>query len=245
MRALLIVGLLTTTAAVVCAQATFEVATIKPQPAQPVGHSHSRTSADTSTGRLNYTTVTLRDIVGRAYQVPLAQISGPAWIDVDRFDIAATFPEKTASDQIPLMLRSLLADRFGFKMHRETKEEPVYALETAKSGSKMESAVSSTGTSSNSNGGNIHFTANTTMLQFTEFLSQRVDRQVQDRTGLTGPFQIKLDWSPEENQGTPGKEVGPSIFTALQEQLGLKLNATKGPVETLVIDHANQIPTEN
>ena len=245
MRTLLIASLLTATPAFIYAQATFDVATIKPQPAQQIGHSHSRTSTDTATGRLNYTTVTLKDIVGQAYQVPLFQIAGPNWMDVDRFDIAATFPAKTDAKQIPLMLQALLTERFGLKMHPETREEPVYALEIAKGGSKMVAAKSSTGSSSNANGGNIHFTAQVPMMQFAEFLSPRMDRPVLDRTGLIGPFQIKLDWSPDENQDKPGREIGPSIFTALQEQLGLRLRATKGPVQTLVVDYADRNPSEN
>src|ERR1700712_1103747 len=111
MRTLFMASLLATTPASVYAQATFEVATIKSAPAQPIGHSHSRTSTDTAAGRLNYTTVTVKDIVGQAYQVPVFQITGPDWLDVDRFDIASTFPARTDPKQIPLMLQALLADR--------------------------------------------------------------------------------------------------------------------------------------
>jgi uncharacterized protein (TIGR03435 family) len=83
------------------------------------------------------------------------------------------------------------------------------------------------------------------MRRFAEFLSERVNRPVLDQTGLNGSFEFTLDWAIDDAAATNEGAVGPSIFTALQEQLGLKLNSTKGPVETVVIDHADRTPSDN
>lgn len=224
-------------------QAAFEVASIKLSPPQPPGHTSTQMSIDT--GRLNYLNVTLKDVIGKAYSVQSYQITGPDSIETERFDIAAKIPAEAARDQIPLMLQSLLADRFNLMIHRETKELPAYALTLAKNGPKLKAAESESGITSNSNRTSWHVIAKVSMLRFTEFLSERVSRPVLDQTGLNGAFEITLDWALDDAPTTNDGAAGPSIFTALQEQLGLKLNSTKGPVETIVIDHADRVPSDN
>jgi uncharacterized protein (TIGR03435 family) len=226
-----------------CGQAAFEVASIKPSAPQPPGRTDSRMSTDT--GRLNYTNVTVKDVLGQAYKVQAYQIAGPDWIETERFDIAAKIPAGAGRDQVPLMLQALLADRFNLTIHRETKELPVYTLNVAKNGPKLKTTESESGITSNSNRTSWHLTAKISMHRFAEFLSERVSRPVLDQTGLNGSFEITLDWAPDDAPATNDAAAGPSIFTALQEQLGLKLNATKGPVETIVVDRANRVPSDN
>jgi uncharacterized protein (TIGR03435 family) len=150
------------------------------------------------------------------------------------------------------MLQKLLADRFKLTLHRTTKEFPVYELVTAKNGPKLKEVEAG---GSNTNSGRGHMTATRISMQrLSEFLSRQVDRPVLDMTGLKGVFDLTLDWTPDESLSAkkPGEgEVAidapksPSLLTALQEQLGLKLQARRAPIEILVVDHAEKVPTEN
>ena len=217
----------------------FEVASIRPSRPQHLNHMSSRTSV--SDGRLLCTNVSLRDIVKQAYKVQDDQISGPDWIRVERFDILAKIPAEAPRVQVPLMLQALIAARFRLVFHRETKELPVYSLTVSKNGPKLQRADSSNGITHNSGRSGNHATGKVTMERLADFLSQRIGRTVLDKTGLEGAFEIVLDWSAD----TDDTASGPSLFTAVQEQLGLKLSAQKGPVEILVIDSVNKVPTEN
>jgi uncharacterized protein (TIGR03435 family) len=223
----------------------FEVATIKPSPPQEQGHTATRMSSDTDTGKLNYTNVNLKEVIGKAYKVQQYQITGPGWIETERFDIVARFPPHSAAGQLPLMLQSLLADRFKLALRRETKELPLYALVVAKGGPKFKNSESETGISSNSSRTHWHVTGKTPMRQFADFLSDEVDRPVVDQTGLAASYDITLDWAPDDTPVANDGATGPSLFTALQEQLGLKLNPTKGPVDLLVVDRVERAPSEN
>jgi uncharacterized protein (TIGR03435 family) len=225
------------------AQVVFEVASIKISPPQPPGVTSSRMSVDT--GRLNYTNVTLKDVVGQAFKVQAYQISGPDWIETERFDIAAKIPPGAARDQVPMMLQSLLAERFHLSIHREAKELPIYALDIAKNGPKLKAAESENGITSNSNRTSWHLAAKVAMRRFAEFLSERMGRPVLDQTGLKGSFEFMLDWAPDDVSAPNDGPAGPSIFTALQEQLGLKLRSTTGPVEMIIVDHSDKEPSDN
>jgi uncharacterized protein (TIGR03435 family) len=224
----------------------FEVASIKPAPPQAPGRVSTRMSSDP--GRLNYTNVSLSDVIGQAYGVQHNQISGPAWLDTERFDIVAKIPAGIGKDQIPRMFQALLADRFKLKLHSEKKQLPVYALVAGKNGPKLQKAESSSGLSGGLSLGRGHVSGKVAMPWFADYLSLRLGRPVMDQTELDGTYVIALDWVPDETEapdgGAPGAS-GPSLFTALQEQLGLKLMGTKGPIEILVIDHMEKIPTEN
>src|SRR6266850_6904773 len=222
------------------ARPAFEVASIKPAPPQASGRVSTRMSENR--GRLNYTNVSLRDVIGQAYHLQHGQISGPPWIDTERFDIAAKIPAGAAMDQIPQMLQSLLADRFKLRSHSETKEQPVYALVAGKNGPKFQKAESSSGPRGGSGRGRAHVSGKFSMPRFADYLSDRLGRPVLDQTKLDGAYAITLDWVPDSSEESAS---GPSIFTALQEQLGLKLVATKGPTTILVIDHVEKAPTEN
>jgi uncharacterized protein (TIGR03435 family) len=141
------------------------------------------------------------------------------------------------------MLQTLLAERFKVAVHRETKEVAVYALMLAKSGPKLhEVKEDDTNSHTGLRDSNGHIAATKSpMTALARVLAEEVGRTVLDRTGLTGKYDFILDWTPD--QGTRAPDVpGAFLFAALQEQLGLKLEPTKGPVEMLIIDHAEKIP---
>jgi uncharacterized protein (TIGR03435 family) len=191
---------------------------------------------------------------------------GPAWLDKARFDIEAKYdvskyPNLTR-EQRQAMLQQLLADRFKVVVHHQAKEFPLYALVVAKDGPKFEetkpedlrkSPVYGVICIGGGHRGTIEMQG-CTMKQFAFHLggSGRFDlgRKVVDQTGLTGYYSIALHWAPVDtanpssNEPSAPEPSGPSIFTAVKEQLGLELKPTKGPLDTIVIDHA-EMPTEN
>jgi uncharacterized protein (TIGR03435 family) len=231
------------------APAQFDVATIKPAPPQAEGRTSTRMSSDTDKGEMNCTNVNLKEVVGRAYKVQQYQITGPEWIETERFDIVAKFPPHSAGDQFPPMLQALLADRFKLALHRETKDLPMYALVVAKDGPKFKPSETE-GLTINSSRTHWHVAAKASMHRFAEILAEEVGRPVVDQTGLSGLYEMTLDWAPDQSPApndaaANDASAGPSIFTALREQLGLRLDSTKGPVEILVIDHADKTPSEN
>jgi uncharacterized protein (TIGR03435 family) len=209
-------------------------------------------------GRVRATNSTLRQLINVAYGVPDFRITGnTGWMNTDRFDIDAKAVGDPPRDQLLLMLQSLLADRFKLEVHRETRELPTYDLLLAKGGPKLKEAKcvgqpspqNPCGAFSGSAG---HFFARAAKIsQLTLFLSTHESRVVVDKTGLTGEYDMDLTWTPVDPPLGPG-DVGqappdpnaPSIFTALQEQLGLRAEPSKGPVEILVIDSAEK-PTGN
>jgi uncharacterized protein (TIGR03435 family) len=253
--------LVSTTAA---AQApSFEVASVKlnktgdPQSVPPMQPG----------GRVTLTNRTLRSLVQFAYS-PIEQIQivgGPEWVDRDRFDILAITGGNPARGRATaelsrLMLRSLLADRFGLKIRKESRELPVYALTVARSDGRLgpglrprldlncENFVPPKGLP-DPNGntplcgymrggpGTLTYRGVTLSLLAGAFTSGRVDRVVIDRTGLSGVFDVDLTWATDNTSVD-----APFIFTAVQEQLGLKLEPTRAPIEVLVIDGA-QLPS--
>src|SRR5205085_678634 len=158
------------------------------------------------------------------------------------------------------MLQALLADRFHLKSHHETKELPLYALVIAKDGIRFRKADGECPAAAdgkypcggfNIRKGGLLTGYKVTIAQMTQALAFIVGRQVSDRTGLSGIYDIDLHWVGDELSQEPGASApqtdasGPSLFSALQEQLGLKLEAQRGPVELIVIDHAERVPSEN
>jgi uncharacterized protein (TIGR03435 family) len=223
----------------------FEVATIKPAPLQSEGRISTQISSDTDKGQLTYSNVNLKEVIGKAYKVQQYQINGPDWFETERFDVVARFPPHSAAEQVPLMLQSLLADRFNLHVYREITELPVYVLTVLKNGPKVKSAESASGIRSNSNRTQRHVIAKVSMQSFAEFLTTEAGRPVLDETGLVGPYAMTLDWASDSASAGNEAVALPSLFTALQEQLGLKLGSAKGPVEMLVVDHVDRMPTEN
>ena len=222
----------------------FEVASIKPT--NSASNSFS-SGLNTSNGRLTATNVTLKRCIMGAYGVGPNQIfGGPDWLDTDRFDIAAK-ADQPVGDRIQMtMLQTLLADRFQLQLHRETKPVQTYVLEVTRNGPRLEQGDGHGSKTSNGRGDLV--ITNATMDRFAEILSRQMDLPVVNRTGIDGVFNLKLKWTPESARPAKPEDSaaaeGPSIFTAIQEQLGLRLHAQKIPLEVLVIDHAEK-PSEN
>jgi len=233
---------------------SFEVATIKPAEAEP-----GRFIKMQSAHRFYAKGHTLKSLVCAAYNLnPRSVSGGPAWIESDRYDILAGTPGEIRPnlDEQMAMLRKLLTDRFGLTFHHEQKELSFYALTVAKSGSKLkESTGPADGPPELINvvyPDHVTLPAkNATVAQFVAMMQRAVlDRPVVDRTGLSGKFDFTLEWTADESQfggalpPPPAEPAKPGLFAALQEQLGLKLEAMKGPVETMVIDRVER-PSEN
>ena len=207
--------------------------------------------------------VPVHSLLLQAYGLHEGEVIGePAWASSEVFDIEAKVAgpdvaafSKLDSDQRQAMLQQVLAERFKLAAHRETRELPVYALSVAKGGPKLkESAIDPSVPASARRGGGIRMSmgmisANEcTIPYFLSMLSRQLGRTILDRTGLTGNYDFTLRWMPDN--GTSASSDGaqadalPSIFTALQEQLGLKLESTKAPASVLVIDHLER-PSQN
>lgn len=227
---------------------TFEVASVRPNRAGP-GHS----SIDRDGGVFRMTNVTLKACITLAYGVADSQVSGPGWLDSERYDIVAKADGDARNDQSPLRLRALLADRFALALHRERKETSVYALVIAKGGPKMSKDDSGDSDTRSKRG---HLTAKAvSMAELADFLAgpRVLGWPVVDKTSLDGGYSFTLDWTPETSPGMttpgpapePGANLPPSILVAVQEQLGLKLEARRAPVEMLIVDRAEKVPTEN
>jgi uncharacterized protein (TIGR03435 family) len=222
-------------------QPAFEVASVRPN------HSGSgNSSTNASKGRITIENESLKQLIERAYNVRDFSFSGPAWLDTERFDIAAKPPEGTPPSQILPMLQTLLVERFQLAVHRKQEKKSGYALILAKPDTKLEQAPAGQSSSTSSGRGTMKAAA-TTMAYFADMLSRELNQPVQDKTGLTGAYNLKLDWSPDPATSDTAKDLpsGPSLFTALQEQLGLKLRPQKVEVEVLVVDSAQKVPAEN
>ena len=228
-------------------------------------------------GRFTVTNVPMQFVVTMAYRIKDFQLSGaPPWLMAERYDIEAKAEGNPSFDAMLPMLQTLLEDRLQLKIHRESKELQVYSLVVAKAG-KLHEAEGECGPRPTGLppppepgklptppcGGFFMFPGHlggqkVAIAQLIDPLSRFTDRTVLDKTGLTGKYDISLDYTPEQGQfqappggAPPGLPPlppidpnGPSLFTALQEQLGLKLESQKGPVEMIVIDHVER-PSDN
>jgi uncharacterized protein (TIGR03435 family) len=222
---------------------SFDVASVKLTQHRRDANGYSRSEVRiASPERFVATNASLDELIRWAYEVREYQIAGPAWIKADdpNYDIEAKAPPETLPRQMRLMVQSLLVERFKLELHRVTKTLPVYALVAGKNGPRLEPASAEAGSGFASMGSNrgVRVTAEkASMERLSHRLSLDLDRPVLDQTGINGLFAITLEWAREGD--------GPSIFTAIQEQLGLKLESSQAPIEILVIDNANKIPTEN
>jgi uncharacterized protein (TIGR03435 family) len=195
----------------------------------------------------------VKDLIRAAYNAEDYQIEAPAWLESARFDVVANVPPGATRDDVNLMLQNLLADRFQLKLHRSTRELPIYALVVAENDATLKASVddpnAAKGRGTISVGGprkRFEFDG-FTMAQFADVLAREVDRPVIDMTGLTGKYDVRLEFAPHSRAAaiSPNPQSAVEIFTALTEQLGLKLEPTKGPVALLVVDSALKQPTEN
>jgi uncharacterized protein (TIGR03435 family) len=224
--------------------AAFEVASIRPDSVwKSGGEGNSRSKIEFTPDRLTMRSVDLSECIQWAYGVQFYRISGLNSLKLNRYDILAKAEGPVPVSQLEAMLQDLLAKRFNLKLHRETRMLGVYELVSAKGGPKLPApkadgalfAVHSSESLPRVEDGNFVF-RDTSMPEFAEKLSQLrdIDRPVVDRTGIKGVFDITLKGAATAML----QPDGPSLFTLVQEQLGLKLVSAKAPIEVLVIDHA-------
>ena len=260
--------------------AEFEVASVKPTEDVPLGGRIPLSGplaeigfqggpGSNTPGRIHYSGVTLQMLLARAYEMQPYQISGPNWIETERYVIDAKYPANTQTEEFCLMLQSLLADRFRLLLHRETRQMARYRLLVAKDGPKLSpprklpeykdddealAALKATMEARKEERRSRPYSgpsrgfgeASATMTKLAKDLAGFLDRPVTDDTGLEGLYSFHLEWSPDQT-GTndPGETSLPSIFVAVQKQLGLKLEPEKGPVKFLVIDEGRKTPVAN
>ena len=223
----------------------FEVVSVKPNNS---GSNSSSTHSDR--GRLIAENVTLRSLVVMAYGMKDYQVEAPDWLRDAHFDIAAKFPEALPNNggkynaALHAMMEKMLEERFKIAVHRGTKTFSVYGLVVGRNGIKFKEVPDSDSHSQNSN--NTHYVGScVNMASFADFLSRRVDLPVLDMTGLKAYYDMKLDWDPEPKADSPDLPAGITLRDALEEQLGLKLEGRKAPIEILVVDRIERTPTEN
>ncbi|HKO17663.1 MAG TPA: TIGR03435 family protein [Acidobacteriaceae bacterium] len=233
----------------------FEVASIR-QNTDIGGRNHIYSVSHN--GEFRTVNAPLKMILEYAYNLPQTQMVGaPSWVDSTKFDIdaksdpavsdaLAKMDNNAAGEKKREMVRGLLEERFGLVTHRETREMPVFDLVVAKGGPKFQKS-DLPGTTINE--GRDHIDAmgsDHTLAILCESLGKRTGRVVVDKTGLDGRYKIALKWTPDDvaAAGRTGPDAPPDLFTAIQEQLGLKLEPAKGAVPVLVIDKIS-MPTEN
>jgi uncharacterized protein (TIGR03435 family) len=237
----------------------FEVATLKlSAPIQP-GVPLNITLGGTRNGTVTLTNTNLSECIQFAYRITTdAQIAGPDWIksrDV-RFDIVGKAPPNTPQDELRLMTQNLLADRLKLAIHYEQRQLPFLALVVAKNGPKLSPAKAGAEVATQIPGRIFH--PYMPMAILATALSRFERQTVIDMTGLTGAFSVDLQWTPDSVRarasqdgsaplvnGQPVDVNGPSLYTAIQEQLGLRLESRKGPLDVLMVDHAERVPADN
>lgn len=274
-------------AAAVTSAQTFEVASVKPSALQNGARPQATIKGGPGTadpGQITWINIPMRAVLLRAYELRNYQLSAPKWVDTERYDIVAKIAAGSTQDEARAMLRNLLKDRFKMAEHEETREGPVYALVTGKSGSKLKesaapAAVPETPGAPQPDGGpplkltdgfptlppgrpgmtaimlngSIRLTAQMQRMgALANTLSMQLDREVADLTELKGLYDFHLSYTPESvlavlpagPDGTRPDTLGTDVFTALGEQLGLKLECRKGPVRTVFVDTMEKTPAE-
>ncbi len=237
----------------------FEVASIKPSNSTDRRPFFDMTHV-LSGGQFSASNVTVKRLIQLAYRIKDFQISGgPGWAGSDLFDIAAKPDGPAKPEEFQSMLQSLLAERFALLVRRETREMPVYALVIGKNGPKLKESVAGSGPRMTKIRRGLIAAEGTTMAALSGNLSTLLSRTVADKTGLTGQYDLRIEWTPDENQTAmlaaegvpettndtpPPDAFGPSLVTALQEQLGLSLESQRGAIKLLVLERI-QRPTPN
>lgn len=212
---------------------SFEAATVKPFDATK---SPGVTWGFSMNGNSLRVVGSLQALIRYAYDVEDTQIfDGPIWKDREIFEVNGKAATNATLPQLKEMLRSLLTERFQMSIHRETRQLPIYSLVAAKGGSKLRPPKDDGTGFSN---GPTFLRGTMDMTSLAAHLTSALHRTVVDNTGLQGNREFDLHWAADDSTSDP------SIFTAIQEQLGLKLESTRGPVSVIVIDRAEK-PSEN
>ncbi len=237
MRAVLGVFLLSTAFAQTARAPAFDAATIKLNTAmdQPMG--------DYKNGRVIIHNMSIRSFVAGAYHVPDDHVFGPDWLNSVHLDVSAKTDASTSEDDSRLMLRTLLEEKLRLKVHTETRTQTVYALKVARSGPKFAAAKDDSGHRQGCASYRPIRCYNVSVGSLVNALYQvaqsQLDLPVQDMTELKGRYDFELSIEPDA-----GSDRG-SVFYALQDQLGLKLEAVKQPIDAIVVDHVERQPIDN
>ena len=261
----------------------FEVASVKPS--VPAADGRRAMSIVRDPGRIDYKNIHLLTLLYEAYGVREDQVIGPPEFNSAFYDVVATLPPATTQDQLAVMFQTLLAERLKLKVHRETRELPVYAVAIAPNGLRMRAAQTPPDDGGpgaeakkptslpyqvyQGQGGVTRITGKMPVSTLIVTVRGRLDRPMLDMTALKGDFDIKLEWASEGEAparvvngarigaipsggdaaapvaSAPSGSPREALFSAMEKQLGLKVNARKAPVEMLVIDHVERVPTEN
>jgi uncharacterized protein (TIGR03435 family) len=261
LSAAILLTLLAFASALPAQQQQFEVATMKLSPAVPPGTPLPINLGAIRNGVATLTNTTLSECMQFAYGlVSSSQIVGPDWInDRDvRFDIVGKMPADTPRDQVLMMVQNLLSDRLQLKLHHEQRDLSFLALVVGKNGVKAARSQERDGAIVPAQVAGRILHPRMPMSTLATLLSRFERQLILDKTGLEGPFSVDLKWMPDFLRerilqgGDPPVINGqtfdvtlPSIYTALPEQLGLRLESQKGPVDVLVIDHAEKVPVDN
>jgi len=241
----------------------FEVASLKQSP--PANGRRLFPTSRNDPGRIERQRNSLKNLIIEAYEIQWDQVIGPDWLSKEYYDVVASMPPVMRT-QVPLMLQALLSERLKLVVHREPREETVYAVEVARGGAKVRQADSSAGGYRNGEyelefGSKAKIiTGNISVAALIRLVSPGLDRHMIDDTGLKGFYDIRLEWTPPDfrppgavapapsndlNVPVASTPVRTDLFEALEKQLGLKVVARKGPVEFIVVDQAERIPIEN
>jgi uncharacterized protein (TIGR03435 family) len=227
-------------------QPSFDVASIKPtaHKRDANGFSQNDEPQIPSPGRLSVVNNSLAELIRWAYRLKDYQFEGPSWLDDDSvsFDIEAKASPATTKAQMRDLLQSLLQSRFRLAFHWQARPMPVYELGVARGGPKLSQPKPGAKPGiQNMSSFFVTITAeNTTMPSLADSLAYRLRRPVVDKTGIQNAFSLNLEYSDK-----PEDVSRPSVFTALEQQLGLRLTAAKGSVEVFMVDHIDKRPSEN
>ena len=249
------------------AREEFEVAAVKPFTPNPNGWT-VRTEGGPGTSdpnRIRYINLNFKNLLATAYGVRDGMISGPAWLDSERCIIEATIRPGATKEQVNQMLQNLLLDRFKMTLHRETRTVTVYELTVVKKGPKLREFVENAPApadgkwSTTEKDGFVRIRPShipvifeghawgrgETVSELVNYLSSELKAPVVDKTGLTGKYDYNLEFSGALSAATDRADSAPDFVTAVRDQLGLKLESKKGPMDLLVIDHIEKTPTAN
>jgi uncharacterized protein (TIGR03435 family) len=242
----LLLACLAISSAVRAQQPAFAVATIRPSSSE-VKFEHDG-ETETSPVTLEMHDVTVHTCIKWAYGVQDSQISGPAWLDSERYDLVAKADTPATNEQMKLMLQTLLADRFQLAFHHQSKESKAFALTVAKGGPKLSPAAAPDAKPFRQNSANGTIAKSMTIRDFADFISGPLQMPVVDETGLTGKYDFAIDFTPylpdAKNMGPDRPDATSILMAALQGELGLKLESRKTQVDVMVIDHVEK-PSAN
>jgi uncharacterized protein (TIGR03435 family) len=232
--------------AVSAQQPAFAVASIHPS-ASEVKFEHDG-NTETTPGTVRMQDVSVETCIKWAYGVQYSQISGPAWIDSDKFDITAKADDPATEDQMKLMMQALLTDRFKLRFHRESKELKAFVLTVAKGGAKVHPAAAPDAKPFHQNSANGSVVKSMTIREWGDYISGPLQMPVVDETGLAGKYDFVIDFTPylpdAKNMGPDRPDTTSILMAAMEGELGIKMETRKTPVDIMVIDHVEK-PSAN